>query len=800
MNFRSKDFDDVCSSIILSAVVETKLNFFEFLCFDMIVLHTLENEPIGKKFCNYFKIDIKELRKNVMAHLIKSIPRSETEEYNVEITVSTQNLFQKAYTHCKHFDKSGRVGVINILAVLFYDNHSSYIYNHFLAIGIGDKEIDGFVESFLLTKELSIAPLQIPNKTEDKEKPERKVSALEKYTVNLNEKARLGKIDTLVGKESVLESMIITLGQKKKNNPLIIGDPGVGKTAIVEGLAHAITIGKDIITGQKIPDNVSKMQIYKLDVSSVMAGSKYRGDFEERMKNIIHEISKDPNAVLFIDDIHSIINLGSSSGSLDASGILKPALVSGEVKVIGCVTNEEFRKKFEKESSFSRLFKPIKIAQSSKDETFEIIKGLQKSLENFHGVKFSDEAIKEVILLTEKYISSRSFPDKAIDMLDMALSRANIFGKPSVDVKAIREVVSQELNIPINVIGDNDEIKKLKSLEINLNSKVFGQSSAITKIVNSIIMNRAQIVLKDKPIGSFLLTGSTGVGKTEICKQLANELGVPLIRFDMSEYQEVNSIAKLIGAPPGYVGHDNGGLLIEEITKTPNCVLLLDEIEKAHKSVYDILLQVMDYASISDTHGRKADFKNVVLFMTSNLGHSNFNEKSSSLGFNSFNDDEKRLSAIKSFFRPEFINRLDSVVVFNSLDENIIKMVVQKQILFIENSLSIKGIKLSVKDSAIEYIVKNGFDKKMGARTVERFIETNILQPLSYKILFDNLNKDSIVTLSSDGSSLDISSKSLIDKPLLRGKRGLSDIDDIEIKKPVKRTSRKTKKDELIEE
>lgn len=802
MNFRNKDFDENCALIISNAIEETKENFFEFLCFDMVVLHTLENNPIGSRFCNHFSIDVSGLRSVIMKHLTKSIPRSEKEEYNVEITVTTQSLFQKAYTHCKHFDKSGRVGVINILAVLFYDNHSSFIYNHFLSMGITDKDVDNFVESFFLVKENTNVPLQITQRNEDKEKPERKISFLEKYAVNLNEKAKIGKIEPLVGKRQVLESMIITLGQKKKNNPLIIGDPGVGKTAIVEGLAYAIAFNEEIISGKKIPDNVSKMQIHKLDVSLVLAGSKYRGDFEERLKNIISEVSKDPNCILFIDDIHSIISLGSSSGSLDASGILKPAMVSGELKIIGCITNEEYRKKFEKESSFSRLFKPLKVVQTSAEETFEIIKGLQNSLEEFHKVKFSDESIKEVISLTGKYISQRAFPDKAIDMLDMTLSRANIFGKPSVDVKSVREVISQELNIPINAIGDGDELKKLKNLKSNLNSKVFGQEEAVQKIVNAIIMNRAQIVLKDKPIGSFLLAGSTGVGKTEICKQLANELGIPLIRFDMSEYQEPNSVSKWIGAAPGYVGYDNGGVIIEEITKTPNCVLLLDEIEKAHKSVYDVLLQIMDYASITDTHGRKADFKNVIIFMTSNLGHSN--HKSGSIGFSSAKTqlssiNEGRLEIIKKFFRPEFINRLDNVVMFNSLDEEIIKKVVNKHIQSIKDSLFLKGITLSMKDSAIKYIVDNGFDEKMGARNVERFIESNLLQPLSYKLLFEGLGKGTNVIVSSDGKSLDIFSKLLLEKPIVKNKKSVSSIEDVEIKKPTSRkSSGKNKKDEFI--
>ncbi len=791
MNFRNKDFDEICTSAISKAVEETKNNFFEFLAVDMVVLHILEDTPTGKDFAEKIKINLKDLRKSVMEHLNKSIPRSETEDYKVEVTVTTQNLFKKAFMNRHNIEKNSRVNALDILVALFDDQHSSFIYNHLILNKIGENEIKSYVDSIGVSS-VKINQVMIRERGDDK--PERKVSFLEKYAINLSDRAKEGKVEPLIGRKNVLKSMIITLGQKKKNNPLIVGDAGVGKTAIVEGLARAIYNKEQIIDGIAIPENVAQMQIFKLDVSMLLAGAKYRGDFEERLKNVVQEAAKNKNCILFIDDIHTIVNLGSISGSLDATEIMKPYLVSGELKIIGCTTNEEYRKRFEKEVSFSRLFKVMKIAPATREETFEIIKGLQSHLEDFHNVKFSDEAIKEVIALTDKHMTHLQLPDKAIDMLDMALSRSNIFKEVSVDVKAIREIIANELNIPINAIGDKGEINKLKNLEKSLNSQVFGQPTAVNKIVNSIIMNRAQVVLKDKPVGSFLLAGPTGVGKTEICKQLAKELDIPLIRFDMSEYKESHSLAKLIGTAPGYTGHDNGGLLVEEITKTPNCVLLLDEIEKAHSNIYDILLQIMDYASVTDGQGRKADFKNVILFMTSNLGHSN--HKTSSIGFNgeSFEEDsanENRLDAIKKEFRPEFINRLDDVVLFRSLNEEIILKVVNKQIKTIVDSLKNKAINLTVDNSAIKFIVENGFDEKMGARNVERFIESKILQPLSYKILFDGLEKGGDIIISASNNEI-----SIVKKDVPKSKKIKDEVLDVSVKKPETKRVRKVKTQE----
>lgn len=791
MNFRNKDFDEICTIAISKAVEETKNNFFEYLAVDMVVLHILEDTPTGKDFAEKVKVNLKDLRTSVMEHLNKSIPRSETEDYKVEVTVTTQNLFKKAFMSRQNLEKSGRVTALDIIVALFDEQHSSFIYNHFILNKIGENEIKSYIDSLGLA---AVKINQIMIRERGDEKTERKVSFLEKYAINLNDRAREGKIEPLIGKKNVLKSMIVTLGQKKKNNPLIVGDAGVGKTAIIEGLARAIFNKEQIIDGITIPSNVAQMQIFKLDVSMLLAGAKYRGDFEERLKNVVQEASKNKNCILFIDDIHTIVNLGSISGSLDATEIIKPYLVSGDLKIIGCTTNEEFRKRFEKESSFSRLFKVIKIAPATREETFEIIKGLQPNLEAFHNVKFSDEAIKEVIALTDKHMTHLQLPDKAIDMLDMALSRSNIFQEVSVDVKAIREIIANELNIPINAIGDKGELNKLKNLENSLNSQVFGQNAAVTKVVNSIIMNRAQVVMKDKPVGSFLLAGPTGVGKTEICKQLAKELGIPLVRFDMSEYKEAHSLAKLIGTAPGYTGHDNGGLLVEEITKTPNCVLLLDEIEKAHANIYDILLQVMDYASVTDGQGRKADFKNVILFMTSNLGHSN--HKTSSIGFNggSFEEeaaDENRLEAIKKEFRPEFINRLDDVVLFRSLNEEIILKVVNKQIKTIVDTLKNRGINLTVDKSAINFIVENGFDEKMGARNVERFIESKILQPLSYKILFDDLENGGDIVISVSNNEVSITKKESV-----KSRKVKEEVLEVDVKKPATKRIKKVKTQE----
>lgn len=791
MNYRNKDFDDMCANAIAKAVSETRDNFFEILSVDMVVLHILEDTPTGREFVEKMKIDIKELRGLVMSHLNKALPRSETEEYKLDTSLDAQKLFQNSYTHRRSMNKNGRVNSLDLLVAIFDNQFNSYIYNYFQSNNIGENEIKAYVES------LGVKSTQLMLREHADEKNERKISLLEKYATNLNDKAREGKIDPLIGKRQILKSMIITLGQKKKNNPLIIGDAGVGKTAIVEGLARSIFLNEEIIEGKPMPENVAKMQIYKLDVSMILAGSKFRGDFEEKLKNVLNEAAKNKNAVLFIDDIHTIVNLGAVAGALDAADIIKPYLVSNELKIIGCTTNDEFRKKFEKESSFSRLFKPMKVVPATREETFTIIKGIQEGLESFHNVKFSDEAIKEVIALTDKHMIQTHLPDKAIDMLDMALSRANIFGNTSVDVKAVRELISQELNIPVNAMGDKGELNKLKNLENSLNSSVFGQENAVKKIVNSIIVNRAQVVLKEKPVGSFLLAGPTGVGKTEICKQLAKELGVPLVRFDMSEFKEEHSLAKLLGSAPGYAGHDNGGQLVEAINKTPSCVLLLDEIEKAHANIYDILLQVMDYASISDGQGRKADFKNVILFMTSNLGHSN--HKTSTIGFNSSVEqenkasDEARLEAIKKVFRPEFINRLDDVVLFRALSEEVILKVVNKQVNAIVESLKPRNITLSVDKSAIKYIIENSFDEKMGARNVERYIESKILQPLSYKILFDGLEKGGSLSISVKNNEIFITQKELKNK-----KSKDTESFEIPVKQPVSKKTIRSKKEPAL--
>ena len=730
-------FTKECINAINKSFNFAKEHRYEYLTIDNILLYILQTKN-GKKLCTAMKIDFSDLKAEIISYLNENVPKLKDEDESPIPTLSAEGLLKNAVSLKEARGKSGLADEDDIIIALFDDESQPYILSYFAHYEIKRFDVVSYIAH---GKEKDSDSNTSFTKTEDL------TPYLNKFAVNLNEKALNGKIDPLIGKEDIIEKIIIILGQRKKNNPLIIGDPGVGKTAIAEGLAKAIV-------DKKVPEFMKDMVLYCLDLTSLVAGTKYRGDFEDRLKNVIKEASRNSNIVLFIDEIHTLIGTGSGSGGMDASNILKPALSSGEIKVMGSTTVEEYRKYFEKEAALSRRFKEIFINEPSVDEAIEILKGIKSGYENFHNVKFDISALISSVQLTHKYMNQKRLPDKAIDILDMAASEAKIKGYKIIREKEISDILSRVLNIPINTMEKSD-IEKLKNLSVNLQGKVFGQEKAVEKIVDSIILNRAHITSKDKPIGSFLFAGPTGVGKTELTKQIALELGIPLVRIDMSEYMEKHAVARLIGAPPGYVGHDNGGQLIESIRKTPSCVLLLDEIEKAHPDIFDILLQIMDYAVLTDNQGKKADFKNTLLIMTSNVGAKEIDKNT--IGFQTNkNESHDRDEQIKKMFKPEFCNRLDATIHFSQLNKDTIFKIIKKQIGTLSNKLLEKKIILFPEESLYKYILKNGYDEKLGARPIERYIENNITKPLAKEILFGNLENGGEVTVGVKSNNIKI--------------------------------------------
>ena len=578
---------------------------------------------------------------------------------------------------------------------------------------------------------------------------------MESFTLNLNQMAVEGKIDPLIGRESEVERVIQILCRRRKNNPLLVGEAGVGKTAIAEGLA------KRVVDGQ-VPDILAKAQVYSLDMGALLAGTKYRGDFEQRLKAVLKQLMDNPNAVLFIDEIHTLIGAGSASGgTLDASNLLKPALSSGQLKCIGATTYTEYRGVFEKDHALSRRFQKIDVSEPSIAETIEILKGLKSRFESHHGVKYTATALTTAAELSAKYINDRHLPDKAIDVIDEAGAAQRIAPKSkqkkTIGKPEIEEIVAKIARIPARNVSSDDR-SALKTLDRDLRSVVFGQDKAIEALSSAIKMARSGIGNSAKPIGSFLFSGPTGVGKTEVAKQLAFILGVELIRFDMSEYMERHAVSRLIGAPPGYVGFDQGGLMTEAISKHPYSILLLDEIEKAHPDIFNVLLQVMDHGTLTDNNGRKADFRNVVVVMTTNAGASELSK--SSIGFTNDRKAGDEMAEIKRMFTPEFRNRLDATISFAPLDEKIILQVVDKFLMQLEAQLTEKKVDVSYTEALKKYLAKNGFDPQMGARPMARLIQDTIRRALADELLFGRLANGGKVTIDVDADDkvkLDIS-------------------------------------------
>ncbi len=722
----------------------------EFLTVEQLLL-AIVDAPRVREVLEGCGASLEKLTHELKEHIESNTPRlPEGEEREVQPTLGFQRVLQRAVFHVQ---SSGRkeVGVLNVLVAIFSEKQSHAVF----LLGkqnITRLDVVHYISHGLKRDEVSKSEGEDAGTAE----PEREGeggSALDKYTSNLNAMAKAGRIDPLIGRKLEVERTIEILCRRRKNNPLYVGEAGVGKTAIAEGLARKIVEGE-------VPDVLEHCTIYALDLGALIAGTKYRGDFEKRLKGVIGELKKQPGAILFIDEIHTVIGAGAASGGvMDASNLIKPVLTNGELRCIGSTTYNEYRGIFEKDHALSRRFQKIDVSEPTVAETIEILAGLKSKFEEHHGITYSSEALRAAAELADRHISDRRLPDKAIDVVDEAGARMRL--KPAgereaqVEVKHIEEVVARMARIPAKTVSASDR-DVLRNLERNLKLVIFGQDAAIGTLAASIKMARSGLGDQRRPVGSFLFAGPTGVGKTEVTRQLALTMGVEFIRFDMSEYMERHTVSRLIGAPPGYVGFDQGGLLTEAIAKHPHCVLLLDEIEKAHPDVFNLLLQVMDHGTLTDSNGRKADFRHVIIVMTTNAGAQEMNRPS--IGFVTADHGSDGMEAVRRLFSPEFRNRLDAIIQFGPLSEQSIERVVDKLLLEAEMQLEHKGVALSVDAAARQWIAHKGYDPKMGARPMARIIQEHVKRPLAEELLFGKLSGGGVarVTLNADGSGLSI--------------------------------------------
>ena len=670
----------------------------------------------------------------------------------VQVSESLTQVLQYAIAHAK---SAGVVVDIPRLFISILDASNSNASFYFENYDISSAKVKKFASSSNSSKN---DPKSNNSGSDDEsEESSNGESMLKKYAVNLNERAASNQIDPLIGRQEELERTVQILSRRSKNNPLFVGEPGVGKTAVAEGLARRIVEGS-------VPPILKNSTIWALDLGAMLAGSKFRGDFEKRLKGVTDEIKKDANAILFIDEIHTIIGAGATSGgSMDASNLLKPLLARGQLRCIGSTTFQEFREIFEKDRALSRRFQKIDIVEPTPDETVEILKGLKSRFEEHHGVRYTSEAIEQAVQLSVRYLTDRLLPDKAIDILDEAGASYRVknydpgenvkikVGK--IDVNQIESIVAKMARLPSKQVTSSDR-EQLKDLEGNLKSAVFGQDQAVSMLSDAVKMARSGLNNPDKPLGSFLFVGPTGVGKTEVTKQLASQLGLELVRFDMSEYMESHSVSRLVGAPPGYVGFDKGGLLTEAISKHPHSVLLLDELEKAHPDIFNILLQVMDRGILTDTNGREVNFKNVFIVMTSNAGAQAATRRS--IGFTAEDTKTDMMQVVNKTFSPEFRNRLDAIVSFNSLGMNHILTVVDKFLGNLKKQLVEKNVTIEISDEAREWLAKKGFDPQMGARPMERMIQTYIKRPLADELLFGDLKNGGVAHIEMENGELKI--------------------------------------------
>ena len=733
------------------AFVEARQQRHEFITVEHLLMALLDN-PSAAEVLRACAANIDDLRKSLATFIKENTPTvSGSDEVDTQPTLGFQRVIQRAIMHVQSTG-SGKKEVTgaNVLVAIFGEKDSHAVY-YLHQQGVTRLDVVNFIAHGI--KKSDPPEPSKPNESGggggDSEKEESsgdtKGSPLEQFTQNLNQLARDGKIDPLIGRELEVERVIQILCRRRKNNPLLVGEAGVGKTAIAEGLAWRITQGD-------VPEILLQSTVYSLDMGSLLAGTKYRGDFEQRLKGVLKQMKEVPGAILFIDEIHTLIGAGAASGgTLDASNLLKPALGSGALKCIGATTFTEYRGVFEKDAALSRRFQKIDVVEPSIEQTVEILKGLKSRFEDHHSVKYAVGALQAAAELSAKYINDRHLPDKAIDVIDEAGAAQRILPKnkqkKTITRLEVEEIVAKIARIPPASVS-NDDRGKLKSLDRDLKSVVFGQEPAIDALAAAIKMARSGLGKPDKPIGSFLFSGPTGVGKTEVAKQLAYILGIELIRFDMSEYMERHAVSRLIGAPPGYVGFDQGGLLTEAITKKPHSVLLLDEIEKAHPDVFNVLLQVMDHGTLTDNNGRKADFRNVIIIMTTNAGAETMNK--ATIGFTNKREQGDEMADIKRLFTPEFRNRLDATVSFRALDETIILRVVDKFLLQLEGQLAEKKVEVTFTDALRAHLGKKGFDPLMGARPMQRLIQDTIRRALADELLFGRLVDGGRLTVDID--------------------------------------------------
>jgi len=730
-----------------NAFKEARDKRHEFMTVEHLLLALLDN-PSATPILHACGADIEALRQDLTDFIDANIPRlPEDTDMETQPTLGFQRVIQRAVFQVQSSEKGEATGA-NVLVAIFNEKESQAVYFlgkqnvtrldvvNFISHGISkvDDEIDESEEAALGGEEAA----------------GESASALETYASNLNEMARRGKIDPLIGRKDEIERTIQVLCRRRKNNPLFVGEAGVGKTALAEGLAKRIVDGE-------VPEVLSDSTIYSLDLGSLLAGTKYRGDFEKRLKAVLAQLKREKGAVLFIDEIHTIIGAGAASGgAMDASNLVKPVLASGDLKCIGSTTYTEYRGIFEKDHALARRFQKIDVPEPTVEETVQILEGLKSRFEEHHGVKYTKPALREAAELSERYINERHLPDKAIDVIDEAGARQRLLPvskrKKTIGVREIEDVVSKIARIPPKSVSTSDK-ESLRHLERDLKLMIYGQDEAIMALSTAIKMSRSGLGQEQKPIGSFLFAGPTGVGKTEVTRQLARTMGIELIRFDMSEYMERHTVSRLIGAPPGYVGYDQGGLLTEAVNKHPHAVLLLDEIEKAHPEVFNLLLQVMDHGTLTDNNGRKADFRNVIIVMTTNLGADQLARRS--IGFTEQDHSTDSLEVVNKHFTPEFRNRLDAIIQFQSLDASTIASVVDKFIMELETQLEEKGVAIEVDDEARAWLAEHGFEPAMGARPMARVIKEYIKKPLAEELLFGSLEGGGRVRIGVKDDKLD---------------------------------------------
>ncbi|MEM8844200.1 MAG: ATP-dependent Clp protease ATP-binding subunit ClpA [Pseudomonadota bacterium] len=738
----SKDLEQTLND----AFVRARERRHEFMTVEHLLLALVDNDSAADvlRSCG---ADLAVLVAELDAFIEDNTPLlNEDDERDTTPTLGFQRVLQRAVFHVQSSGKSEVTGA-NVLVAIYGEQESHAVYL-LEKNDVARLDVLNFISHGIsrISEDEGEAPADLES---DDDFQEKEAKPLEQFATNLNIMAAKGKIDPLIGRDQEIERTMQILCRRSKNNPLLVGEAGVGKTAIAEGLA------KKIVDGE-VPDVLKDCTIYSLDLGGLVAGTKYRGDFEKRLKGVLRQLSSEPGAILFVDEIHTIIGAGAASGGvMDASNLIKPKLATSELKCIGSTTYQEYRGIFEKDRALARRFQKIEVSEPTVHETFHILKGLRSQFEDHHQVKYTDKALKAAAELSHRYITDRFLPDKAIDVIDEA--GASIILKPeksrkkSISVRDVESIIAKIARIPSKTVSLNDT-EILKNLERNLKLVVYGQDRAIDTLATSIKMSRSGLGEEEKPIGSFLFAGPTGVGKTEVTSQLATALGIELIRFDMSEYMERHTVSRLIGAPPGYVGFDQGGLLTDAILKAPHCVLLLDEIEKAHPDVFNLLLQVMDHGTLTDANGRKVDFRNVILVMTTNAGAQEISR--STVGFTDQDHSSDGMEVIKRMFTPEFRNRLDAIIQFGELDQKTIGSVVDKFIAQMESQLSEKKVDLIFDEEARVWVGKEGYDPQMGARPMARVLQEHIKRPLSEEILFGGLAKGGTVRVSVKDNKL----------------------------------------------